>query len=128
MGLRAEVFRSKLGDCSNGGLSGRVDTVTIVNAEGPFEPDEHAPAVLLRKGPMGTVNAVPAEWESTVGKERGWVAERPSGRVGPMMGGAYIATSDSRLREALNRLGAGFYGAVALHDRFETSAQYASYD
>ena len=38
--------------------------------------------------------------------------------VGSMMGGAYIATSDSRFREAT-----GIYGAVALHDRFETQEQ-----
>lgn len=124
MGLRAEVYRTaRLGDCSNGGLSSRVDTVTIVNAEGPFKPDEHAPAVLLQKGPMGTVNAVPV---TAFGE--GWALDRPGGGVGPMMGGAYIATSDSRFREKVDNLldGSGFYGAVALHDRFETAAQYAA--
>jgi hypothetical protein len=41
--------------------------------------------------------------------------EGPGERMaGPMMGGAYIASSDGRFGEAV-----GIYGAIPLHDRFE---------
>lgn len=110
MGLTAEVYRWTLGDCSNGGISSRVDKVTIVNADGPFEPSEDAPAVELvaeKHFEWATIRAVPVD----APEDR---------RNGPMMGGAYVATSDSRFREAIERLiGHGFYGAVALHDRWE---------
>ena len=42
-----------------------------------------------------------------------------------MMGGNYAATSDSRFGEAVRkRIGPNFYGAVPIHDRFETPEQY----
>jgi hypothetical protein len=45
--------------------------------------------------------------------------ERPEGMLGPMAGGTFIDTSDSRFSAAV-----GFYGAVSLHDRWESQAQY----
>jgi hypothetical protein len=115
MGLIADIYKSKYGDCSNGGLSGKVDSVTIINIEGPFEPTEDRPAVLLVTGNLpGTVKIVPASMPEDK-------------RVGPMMGGTYVDTSDSRLGEAIERLGGPRYGGpVPLHDRFETQAEYNS--
>jgi hypothetical protein len=116
MGLIANIYRWSLSDCSNGGLSSRVNEVTLVNVEGPFEPNEDRPAALLLNGhSMGTVRVVPAVEVAPGGS---YEAE---GR--PMMGGAYVATSDARFTEAVERLtGAPFYGAVALHDRYEDAA------
>lgn len=131
-GLRADVLKHKGGDCSNGGLSSRVDEVTIVglipdgeSAARPmpedaqvFEPSETAPPVVLVAktfsfgGPY--VSARPAE---------------PGEGVGPMMGGCYIASSDSRFSSTVAVLtGDKTIGAVPLHDRYESAAQYASYD
>jgi hypothetical protein len=117
VGLRADIYRGTLGDCSNGGISGRVDRVTIVNAGGPFEPADDAPAVELRQGAFrGIVIAVPVDEQST---------ERASREIGPMAGGCYVATSDSRFGELCRRItGTEFYGAVPLHDRFETQELY----
>lgn len=108
-GLRVDILRSSLPDCSNGGISGRCQYVTLIDVPGPSEPGEDAPACRLVRRNIGgkvVVSAVPVE---------------TPGGVGPMMGGCYIATSDSRFREAV-----GFYGAVALHDRWETPAQCAA--
>jgi hypothetical protein len=48
-GVRAYIYRWSLGDCSNGGISGRVDQVTVIDDEvgGSMEPTEYAPAVRL---------------------------------------------------------------------------------
>lgn len=65
----------------------------------PAEPSELAPAVVIvhRPGNLGSFLRL---------------LEEPKGHR--MFGGAYAASSDSRFREAL-----GFYGAVAVHDRYE---------
>ena len=42
-----------------------------------------------------------------------------------MMGGCYVATSDSRFGEMIEKkFGIHFYGAVALHDRSEDYETY----
>lgn len=111
MGLIAYIYRQE--DDRDA-----IDMVTVVNIDGPFDPAPHRPAVLLEDGPLrGTKRIVLA----TQKDDGSWHMERREGHVGPMMGGTYVATSDSRFREA-----AGFYGAVAFHDRFETPEQYAS--
>jgi hypothetical protein len=105
MGLNAYIFKSNLGECSNSGVSARYDQVCIVNIEGPFEPDDNHPAVeLVADRVEGIARIVPVE---LVGR---WA----------MMGGCYIATSDSRFSQAVEKLiGNKFYGAVPLHDRVE---------
>ena len=110
MGLRVSIYRERtLDDCSNGGVSSRVDELTVINVSGPSEPTPEQPAAIL----------VNRDGHFYVEPE----GPRPTGSVGPMMGGCYVATSDSRWSRAV-----GFYGAVSLHDRFETIAQYATYD
>lgn len=125
MGLRADIVKSRYGDCSNGGISGRASQVTIVNIDGPFDPSDDAPAVMLIEGHGangGTVRIVPCDHvHGDV-----WIEHGEPHSVGPMMGGTYIATSDSRFTRAVEALtGARFYGAVAFHDRYETVKQYA---
>jgi hypothetical protein len=107
MGLSAYVFDSPLGNCSNKGLSSKFKKVTIVNVEGPFEPSPEAPAVkLIKREYTGNLICVPVELLDS-GK---WV----------MFGGAYIATSDSRFSEAVQKLsGYDHSFPVALHDRVE---------
>jgi hypothetical protein len=115
MGLTAYVYRSSLGDCSNGGVSGRCNTVVVTNIEGPSKPSKDSPGVSLESGPLNTVVARPNEG---CGDDR---------LIGPMFGGCYIATSDSRFGQKVTELlgsGRHFYGAVALHDRYETQADY----
>lgn len=127
MGVRAGIVKHAGGDTSNGGLSSRVDYVTVVNAPGASEPSEEAPAVMLVRGAYpGLVRAVEAELldgRSPNGPD--WAERRSATLVGPMFGGCYVAGNSAitELAEAITR--APFYGAIALHDRWETAAQYA---
>lgn len=141
MGLRVEIFKHPMyAACSNGGISATHDRATVVNAEGPFEPTPDAPAILIDCHQRGSLRAVPAvlvdgEWL----RAPGW----------HMAGGAYVASSDSRLArlcaallrdgmrsaiaktspdlrkpltDAINAfpdLAGTFYGAIAFHDRKE---------
>ena len=112
MGIIADIYEGKgNGNCSANGISVRFKHVCIVNASGPFEPRDGMPGVRIEKHPAGErygIRAVPVE----------------SGEgVGPMFGGCYVATSDSRFWDLVEELLGGdrHHGAVALHDRFETS-------
>ena len=96
-GLRCSIYRPARGDCSNGGLSSRVHTVTLVG-EGiapVFAPSAEAPAVELRVL-GGRVNAKPVD----------------DGGKWWMFGGCFIYTSDSRFPSP---------APIALHDRTESS-------
>ena len=126
MGLILDVYKSSGRSFSNGGFSERVDEVTVVNVGGPFEPNEERPAALLLAGNTSdSVKVVPALKVRTgyVPLEAKDALGQPG--VGPMFGGTFVGTSDSRFSEAIRAiLGRGFYGAVAFHDRFETNEQY----
>lgn len=105
MGLLVNVLRHASGwDCTNNGISSRVDTLCITNIEGPFEPRTGIPGVILESHVPGCLRIVPAD----------------AGNAWVMFGGNYAACSDSRFREACEGLlGHSFYGAVAIHDRIE---------
>jgi hypothetical protein len=111
-GLTVNVFRSSYNSSLN--VFENAHKLTIVNVDGPFEATPEAPAAMLVRGNLrGTVKVVPA-------------VQMPSGEYIPEQGhtmfcGAYVATSDSRWGEAVEKItGSRFYGAVALHDRVET--------
>lgn len=117
MGIRAHIHRWSLGDCTNHGISAAVDQLTIVNADGPFEPSDDAPAALIHKHtPFGDhrpmVTIVPAELV-----DGQWCKDRRWG----MFGGNFAYTSDSRFHDAIARVTGlvDFNGAVKIHDRFE---------
>lgn len=122
-GLRLQVFTTPMfKSCSRGGVSSIHEQVTLVgivdnqedirsrNVEplkfgAPFEPSEHAPAVVLvvRRGPTFHVEPI----------------DLPAG-VGWMSGGAYVASTDSRWGQNLRAMGAqSGYIAASLHDRQE---------
>lgn len=147
MGLIAEIFKHPMfAMCSAGGVSETFDKLTLVNVDGPFDPTPDRPAALLLPGNVsGTAKVVPAESVRTCvtcgarageggvaepicndnGRGGGhryvdhWRALSPGG-AGPMAGGAFVHTSDSRFSRAVEDVvGHRFYGAVALHDRWE---------
>lgn len=103
-GLLANVYRDASGvDCTNGGVSSRVTTVTITGSgiPGIFDPKESAPELRLRMRVVGGEEycyLVPAELDD--GKH--WV----------MFGGNYAHSSDSRIR-AINKY------PLPIHDRVE---------
>lgn len=115
MGLNASIFKSDLGDCSAGGISATHNNVNLVNADGPFDPnDKHPPCMLIRGAGHGHVICVPAE---NVGGR--WVELRKQG-ASRMCGGTFVSTSDSRFHDLVDRLGGRRGTAVSFHDRFET--------
>ena len=105
MGLRVSIYRDSGSDydCTNGGISSKFTELTLINVPGPFDPTPNAPAAVLESGASARIVPV----------------FKPEGTLGPMFGGNYAASSDSRFRKA-----AGIYGAVAIHDRFETPEMY----
>lgn len=117
MGLLISVLRNaELGDCTKDGISSRYKTLCVVNASGPFKPENHidaSPPVIVERHQPGCLRIVPAYWNSS--KERWDIVP-----LHTSMGGNYGATSDSRFTELCERLlGHRFYGAVAIHDRIE---------
>jgi hypothetical protein len=103
-GILCSILQPKHGNCSNDGISARVESVVLLRVtDGPFEPSPTHPGVRLveRRG-LPTI-AVPVE-------------PGPEGWIGPMFGGCWIYTSDSRFG----------CSPIALHDRYESPALYAS--
>lgn len=120
MGLIIDVYRNagRGGDCTLDGVSSKCTSLCLVNVSGPSTPTDATPAAMLvpgnTPGTLKIVAAVKAEGSTT------YVPLRHPNATGPMMGGNYGATSDSRFSEACERLlGHAFYGAVPIHDRFE---------
>lgn len=101
-------------NCSNDGISNRFNEVLLLVPSGNVETDYRSemPVVEIEQrpglGPCARVVYDPLH-----------PSDPSHGSLGGMMGGCYIACSDSRFTKA-----AGIYGAVALHDRYETSEQY----
>jgi hypothetical protein len=126
-GIRVDVLKRKGQAFSNGGLSEFCDDATLILPEGGgvFEPTDDAPAILIIENAMGTIRAVMAGRLDDGSYVAGLNA--PEGEIGPMMGGCYVASSDSRFTAECERvLGSRFYGAVPLHDRYESQALYDS--
>jgi len=109
MGLTVHVYRNgNYSDSTNDGISKYYDRILLANVEGPDYPDEsELPTAYLVEGNLsGTIKIIPAI--------------KPEGSSGPMMGGNYASSCDRRFGEACEEItGNRFYGAVAIHDRFE---------
>lgn len=118
MGMYATVCRNaEFGDCSLNGVSKRFNKLLVVNVDGPFgrEEDEEC-AVLLEQHVRGCLRIVPAVKDGN-GK---WIKDPRWA----MFGGNYASCSDSRFTELCEQLlGHRFYGAVAIHDRYESQKQ-----
>ncbi len=125
-GMILDILYSPIGNFSNGGVSSRCQQVTVTRVvkrtgqPGPgamlpvprecrvFAPTDERPEAVLVVRRIG---------EETVLHVSPWTAGGP-GQA--MMGGCYVAASDSRWSELIRELlGHGFYGALALHDRWE---------
>lgn len=110
-GMTVYIYKNPaFSDCSNNGISKHCNEVTLIGEGIPehYEPTPEKPALRLVKGAYDTIIAVPVH--------------QPANCVGPMAGGAFIYCSDARFSDAVGKLlGRSFYGAIPLHDRFETA-------
>jgi len=125
MALTVTVYKDPHGDFTNGGASAGVNEILVVNANGPTDPKHYPdrPTFLLVKGNVpGALKLVPA----VDAGDGTYVEKLADGMCGPMFGGNYGDTSDSRFGELSERLvpGTRFHGAVPIHDRYETWAEY----
>lgn len=117
--MHANIYQSRHGSFG-GVVSGNALEVTIVNCDGPFDPSLECPPVIVTLGPGNRndgrprhVIAVPA----TKNADGAWVEMTESGKC-RMCGGTFVATSDSRFHEMVERLGGARGTAISLHDVF----------
>lgn len=108
--LPIEIFKSKFGDCSNGGISSKYNEILVECPDGYIEVDE---------------NNLPENFCKIVTRDLGFAVvqhvepvARPKG-VGWMAGGCIVDTSDSRW----SRLKGNYY-PLKLHDRCESQELY----
>ena len=110
MGLHVDLYRAGYNSPNN--LFSNVQAVTLINVDGPSEPMMSAPAAVLGKNSVGNPIVRPyLPWFHEHGLDP--VVDNYNNFC---MGGAYAATSDSRLGEALRELGTHGYFAVPVHD------------
>ncbi len=108
MGLIVSIYRNAelTGDCTMNGVSRRYTKLCVVNAEGPFEPSDDAPAAMILANAGGTA-VIKSVVDIASGK---WT----------MFGGNFAYTSDSRFAEAVAEVvGKRIYAAIPIHDRIE---------
>lgn len=114
-GLRVDVYRAAHGgDCTNGGVTASRDSFILVDREREFE---RAPEVTQEDFDAGRVLFVdhvvvgePSYFARPAGPDREPI--EIDGHCGPMFGGNFVSTSDSRFAER-------FGDALRVHDRFE---------
>jgi len=115
MGLRLELFRNDYNSPFN--LLGNVTDVVVTNVDGPFKPRESQPAVTLvnqatKYDTVGIPVIVPdIEYLHSIGQFENVPVDSNLSH-----GGSYAATSDSRFRRSLMRIGPNGYFAVPVHD------------
>lgn len=108
--LTLEIYKSRYGDCSNGGISSRYDTILIECDEGYINIDE---------------NNIPDNFCVVVERQlfgRTYKHIEPYNRpdkgcVGWMAGGCFVSTCDSRFSKISDY-------PLSLHDRQESQEQY----
>jgi hypothetical protein len=100
-----------LPDCTNGGVSSRYKAFVLIGegVEGPSEPDDETPALRLVRRRIGQQQA---DYCVPVSDNR---IDFPTTYAGPMMGGNFAYTCDSRMPG---------HRPLPIHDRFETWPQH----
>ena len=120
--LRVSVYRTAdLGDGTNGGVTSRHDRMTLFYGCRREEALQHCKNNGI--DPDGCLVLV----ERTLwGEQHNYAAPlvHQSGKCGPMFGGNFVYTSDRRIAEAM---GTRCSCPVQVHDRYETTEEYASY-
>lgn len=108
-GLIVYVYRNSMQDCTGGGVSSIFNEFVLTGPGIPeiTEPRDGMPALELQSKKSGKdiyfyVTPIP---------------RKEKGKIGPMMGGNLVSTSDSRFRSI-------FGAALPIHDRYETQEVY----
>jgi len=99
--LPVDVYRSPYGDCTNGGISGKVDRVYVACEDGIYDGDKLDPELCFTQEQRGANYGVLIP-----------IVSKPD-MVGPMAGGNLASTSDSRIAKTFK-----------IHDRWESAELY----
>ena len=114
--VAASILRSSDGDCSNNAPSSYHSSVRVIGEFEQIPTGVEGPVYRLVPNTRGTAKLVlaePVKWVHNADK-----------KVGPSNGGNY-ATGDSRFNREVERItGSPFYGAIAIHDRYDTVEHY----
>lgn len=109
-GLSVDVLNGNKGyDCTNGGASSKQDSFILVDQDinAPFEvKEDDIYLIVVRRNLSGRI------YKHVEPRRNG---EKIGSGVGPMFGGNFIYTSDSRFPNDY---------PLPIHDRFETQAEY----
>lgn len=113
-GLNASIFRDE--DKLYGGLFDHVSRITVLECPGGaiHEATPNSPAakfVVRMMGGKRLVHIIPLLTDEQV--------KQTKGKVGPMFGGTFAYSSDSRFSEAT-----GLYAAIPIHDLWLTTDEY----
>ena len=114
--LPLTVYRSALGDCTNGGVTSKADTIYLEDEEGWLSPVAIDPALIFRaeRNVYGSqINVPGAHYHRLIPVHPEASGINPDKMCGPMAGGNLASTSDSR--------GKGY--TYHVHDRWETWEQ-----
>lgn len=112
--ISVNVMRNdKYGDCTNSGVSSKFNELLVECPDGFIDIDmDNIPANFCRVNKRYLFGKYVYSIEPY---------KRPDkGCVGWMMGGNFAHSSDARFSEMIG----GMYGAVAIHDRQETTEEY----
>ena len=102
MSILVFVYRSSLGDCTNGGPSSHEDQFVVENVEGSFS-NSQLPKMELVVDNLGNLRLIPTELKDK----------------NPMFGGNFAGTSDSRWSKELKKLVGYDPRVVPIFDRVE---------
>lgn len=113
-GIRLHVLRAPV-DSTNGGVTATARTLVLLDDRidlryATHEPSEREPAFVLTETARGYKVLIPFG---------GW----PARSLGPMAGGNYAVAKYGEDAQAWHTL-LGHYGALPVHDRFETTEEY----
>ena len=93
-------------DSTNGGISSSYKTLLLIDDEGWVDIDGTEENLVEVITDMGNAIIVPYA--------------QPAKAIGPMFGGNFTSSSDSRFMRIVQKTtGVKFYGAIPIHDRFE---------
>lgn len=115
--LTVWVYRDSLGDCTGRGVSSRHNTMTLFSNCTKKEALQHC-----IDNCIDVDSALYLNMRELWGEDHPFAEPliKPSNKVGPMFGGNFVYTSDSRLY----RFGGKYHLPIPVHDRFETQEEY----
>lgn len=124
-GMHVSILRdARLSDCTGGGVTSAQHGATSALLVGDGVPEifEAQPGDVVLMVVRRRLNGGPLGSGAPYTYVHAEPIEHPEGMVGPMAGGNFVYSCDSRFRSAVCAY------PIAVHDRFETPAAMASWD